>query len=95
MRAIEQGLPMVRSANTGISAIIDPYGGIISKVGMGREGYLDGLLPERLDPTLYSSLGTDFFDLLLIGTLVLTILILIIITSVKKVKKAPLRSADV
>ena len=95
MRAIEQGLPMVRSANTGISAIIDPYGRIISKLGMGREGYLDGFLPARLDQTLYSRLGTDFFNLLLVGTLILTILILIIITSTRKVKKTPVRNIDV
>ena len=94
MRAIEQGLPMVRSANTGISAIIDPYGGIISKLDMGREGYLDGFIPARLDPTLYSSLGTDFFNLLLVGTLMLTILILIIITSDKKVRKMSVRNRD-
>ena len=84
MRAIEQGLPMVRSANTGISAIIDPYGGIISQIRIGHEGYLDGFLPARLAPTLYSRLGTDFFDFLIIGMLMLTIFILIIITFTKK-----------
>ena len=87
MRAIEQGLPMVRSANTGISAIIDPYGIVISKLGMGREGYLDGSLPAALDPTLYSRLGTNFFNLLLVCTLMLTISILIIITFKRNSKK--------
>ena len=84
MRAIEQGLPMVRSANTGVSAIIDPYGGIISKIGMDREGYLDGSLPERLSPTLYSHLGANFFNLIIIGMLMLTIFVLIIITAKEK-----------
>jgi len=84
MRAIEQGLPMVRSANTGVSAIIDPYGVIISMIGMGREGYLDGSLPARLSPTLYSQLGAKFFTLIIIGMLMLTILFLIINTAQEK-----------
>jgi len=84
MRAIEQGLPMVRSANTGVSAIIDPYGVIISMIGMGREGYLDGSLPARLSPTLYSQLGANFFTLIIIGMLMLTILFLIIKTAKEK-----------
>jgi apolipoprotein N-acyltransferase len=84
MRAIEQGLPMVRVANTGVSAIIDPYGGIISKIGMGQEGYLDGSIPARLGPTLYSQLGANFFNLIIIGMLMLTISVLIIIKAKEK-----------
>ena len=87
MRAIEQGLPMVRSANTGISAIINSYGGVVSKIDMGNEGYLDGFVPGQLPPTLYSRLGTKFFNLLIISMLMLTILILIIITSRNKSQK--------
>ena len=48
---------MVRSANTGISAFIDPYGAVIEEIGLGEQGYLDVLLPARLDRTLYSSSG--------------------------------------
>jgi len=54
LRAIEQGLPMVRSANTGISAIIDPYGLIIASTSLGIEAVLDGALPKALPPTFYS-----------------------------------------
>jgi apolipoprotein N-acyltransferase len=54
LRAIEEGLPLVRAANTGISAIVDPYGRILAQLQLGREGVLDGKLPEAIGPTLFS-----------------------------------------
>ena len=56
MRAIEEGLPMVRAANTGISAVIDPSGRIVARLGLGIEGVLDATLPAALPPTLYARL---------------------------------------
>ena len=52
-RAVEQGLPVVRAANTGISAIIDPYGRVVAKLGLGEEGVVDGVLPQALSPTFF------------------------------------------
>ena len=57
MRAIEQGLPMVRVANTGISAMIDPHGRILGRIALGDEGVLDLGLPAALPPTPYSRTG--------------------------------------
>ena len=42
LRAVEQGLPVVRAANTGISAIIDPYGRVLGELGLKKEGVVDG-----------------------------------------------------
>ena len=57
VRAIEQGLPMVRAANTGISAVIDPVGRIVARLGLGVEGVLDANLPSAIAPTIYTRLG--------------------------------------
>jgi apolipoprotein N-acyltransferase len=57
-RAIEQGMPMVRSANTGISAIIDSYGRIIEHIEFGKQGQIVSSLPKTTSQqTLYSKTG--------------------------------------
>jgi apolipoprotein N-acyltransferase len=72
MRAIEQGLPMIRAANTGISAMIDPLGRITSFLPLGTAGYIDARLPAPLPPTLYSKTGDlPMFVFLLIAALCL------------------------
>jgi apolipoprotein N-acyltransferase len=57
LRAIEEGLPVVRAANTGISAVIDPLGRIVAQLGLGIEGVLDAGLPAAIPPTVYARLG--------------------------------------
>jgi apolipoprotein N-acyltransferase len=57
LRAIEEGLPMVRAANTGISAVIDPVGRIVAQLGLGIEGVLDSGLPAAMAPTVYARTG--------------------------------------
>ena len=49
LRAVEEGLPLVRVANTGISAVIDAFGRVIAKLDLGRRGVVDAPLPEALD----------------------------------------------
>jgi apolipoprotein N-acyltransferase len=57
LRAIEQGLPMVRSANTGISAVIDGRGRVLRSLPLDEAGAMDVPLPPALPPTLYSRMG--------------------------------------
>src|SRR5471032_2304995 len=57
LRAIEEGLPVVRAANTGISAVIDPVGRIVARLGLGLEGVLDSSLPSAIPPTIYARVG--------------------------------------
>ena len=57
LRAIEQGLPLVRAANTGISAVIDPVGRVVARLGLGIEGVLDAGLPSAIPPTVYARSG--------------------------------------
>ncbi|MFZ2998451.1 apolipoprotein N-acyltransferase [Sphingobium sp.] len=70
LRALEEGLPIIRSTPTGVSAIIDARGQILRSIGHNRAGFLDSGLPLPLSPTLFARLGNwaaFAFMLLLIG----------------------------
>jgi apolipoprotein N-acyltransferase len=58
LRAIELGTPLVRDANSGISAVLDGFGREIVAAPLGAEGVLDAELPEALPPTWQSRLGS-------------------------------------
>lgn len=57
MRAVEEGLPLVRAANTGISVVIDAYGQTRAMLDLGTSGIIDTRLPRPLPPTLYARFG--------------------------------------
>lgn len=61
VRAIEEGLPVVRAANNGISGLIDPLGRVVRRLGLDEIGSLDVPLPRALPPTLYEQTGDAFF----------------------------------
>lgn len=54
LRSIEEGLPLVRAANTGISAVVDAYGTVLKELPLGVAGILDSSLPKPIDPTIFS-----------------------------------------
>ena len=67
IRAAEFGLPVVRVANTGISAVIDPYGRILEKLPLLSSGSIETYLPLNLPKTLYARFG----DFIFIGMIIL------------------------
>ena len=69
LRAAEQGLPVLRAANTGVSAVIDARGEIMSALGMGEMGVIDATLPPSLPPTLYARFGDVAYGVMLLGLL--------------------------
>ena len=69
VRAIEEGLPLVRAANTGISAVVDPLGRVVASLPLGVEGILDAALPQPLAPTPYARLGDAPAGLMVLGGL--------------------------
>jgi apolipoprotein N-acyltransferase len=57
LRTVEEGLPMLRAANTGISAVIDPFGRVTASLGLNRTGVLVQPVPGHLARTPASYLG--------------------------------------
>ncbi|MFL5030122.1 MAG: apolipoprotein N-acyltransferase [Xanthobacteraceae bacterium] len=73
VRAIEEGLPLVRAANTGISAVVDPVGRVINHLPLATEGVFDASLPRRIPPTLFVRIGDSLAALMLAGAAVLVL----------------------
>jgi apolipoprotein N-acyltransferase len=71
MLAIAEGLPLVRAANTGISAVVDPVGRIINSLPLGIEGVLDARLPAAIAPTPYVRYGNYLLGSVLMLSLLL------------------------
>ncbi|MBU2942971.1 apolipoprotein N-acyltransferase [Shimia thalassica] len=73
MRAIETGLPLIRAANTGVSAVVDPKGRLTAQLALNTAGHLDAVLPSAQPQTLYARSG----DLPLGGGLVMISILLL------------------
>ena len=57
---------MMRAANTGISAVIDPFGRVLAKLDLGKTGVIDHGLPKALPATFYEKTRLPAFIFLLI-----------------------------
>jgi apolipoprotein N-acyltransferase len=64
MRGIEEGLPMARAANTGISAMFDPLGRKLADINLNTEGFVDVVVPQTQGRTIFAVLGNASFGLL-------------------------------
>lgn len=73
MRAVEQGLPLARSANTGVSAMIDAAGRVTAQVPLGVAGFVDATLPPPEPPTVYSRVTDWPIGLILVLCLAATL----------------------
>jgi apolipoprotein N-acyltransferase len=75
-RAVEEGLPLVRAANNGISEVVDAYGRYIRpRLGIDEIGVLDAPLPEALPPTPYESVRDQAFWIVSLLMLAMAILV--------------------
>lgn len=71
LRAIEEGLPIIRVTPTGISSIIDPHGNTVASIPQGEAGRVDDVIPPALEPTFFSKYGNAIpllFSLILVFT---------------------------
>jgi apolipoprotein N-acyltransferase len=64
VRAVEEGVPLLRAANTGISGVVDGYGRVLQSLELNRRGTLDAELPPALPPPPYARYGDSLFLLL-------------------------------
>lgn len=74
LRTIEEGLPMIRAANNGISSVVDAYGRVIGSLPLGVDGVLDTGLPRAIGPTTFSRVGNLVAGLLLLLCLVVSVI---------------------
>ncbi len=76
LRAVEEGLPLIRAANSGISAVVDPYGRVLGRLGFNQVGVLDTALPTPISRgTPYALLGNWVVAVLILTALSFTLIL--------------------
>ena len=86
MRAVEEGLPVVRVANTGISGVIDGYGRVQSILDLEKEGILDAPLPSALGKTLYARFGPRI-PMIICASILLCFMVLWVVNNLAGIRK--------
>lgn len=81
-RAVEQGLPLIRAANTGISGVFDAYGRNRAQLALNKQGVIDSPLPRALAPSIYARWGDCIYAALL---LLIQVLFLVLRKKIKLV----------
>jgi apolipoprotein N-acyltransferase len=72
VRAVEEGVPLIRAANNGVSAAFDGYGRMLGRIDLDVRGVIDVALPVALHPPLYARFGDSiFFTIWLLGGVIL------------------------
>lgn len=79
LRAVEEGLPLARDANSGISAMIDAFGRVQATLPLGHQGVLVAPLPGKLPPTFYARLGLEIPASMAILTLLSGLLLALVV----------------
>jgi apolipoprotein N-acyltransferase len=67
VRAVEEGLPLANAANDGISGVVDPYGRVIARLGLGAVGVVDSALPKPIPITIYARIGDSAFFIMILA----------------------------
>ena len=75
LRTIEEGLPLVRAANNGISAVVDPLGRIVRALPLGQDGVIDSILPKPIESTMYARFSDG--PVLLLAVLFIVIVLIV------------------
>jgi apolipoprotein N-acyltransferase len=73
VRAVEEGLPLLRAANNGITAVIDAHGRVLARLDLDVVGVIDARLPGALPPTIYGRFGDLGFLLMLMAGLAVVV----------------------
>jgi apolipoprotein N-acyltransferase len=71
LRAVEEGLPLARAAQTGVSAVFDARGREVARTGLGETGVLMAPLPAPREPTVFARLGLILPGMIALATFVL------------------------
>ena len=67
VRAVEQGMPLVRAANNGVSAVVDAEGRVLGRLALNARGVIDSALPQARPPPPYARFGDGLFAVMLVA----------------------------